>query len=504
MKKFANLTNNLPFAHPLIKLTSEMNMNTQVLDQKIKLLKTYEHFDPAQIERFGKALTELSNLEQHRMNPIRFSEDHDFPEQLSIDMFIHGAKIGLFDFAWNLVCPMCGSIVYSFESIGSIREEQFHCSLCDIDVETDLSDFIEVAFDFNPNIAVVENDVLRDHETYVAYLKSPNYQAPDFEKFLVQESIQSYSVVKADEVIKIPFHANPNSAFRLVSRTHNCLLRFNTSSEESAIPEIVDVDLVPSGISPQDLELPAGNITFNIQNHLGQDAGFELLYVDHERALSILDQGFPTFYPFLTGKALLNNQSFRDLFRIQTLPSDMRLKVSNVTVLFTDLKGSTELYEKTGDMFAYNLVQDHFNLLKKHTHQHAGAIIKTIGDAIMATFSNPGDAFNAAMAMRREIQEMNENTPDHDVAIKIGLHSGTVLAVTANEMLDYFGQTVNLAARVQGLADGGEIWLSESIYKDTIIKESLNQNKFYIEQQSAILKGVNAPVTVYRCYENHV
>jgi class 3 adenylate cyclase len=96
--------------------------------------------------------------------------------------------------------------------------------------------------------------------------------------------------------------------------------------------------------------------------------------------------------------------------------------------------------------------------------RHNGAIIKTIGDAVMATFLEPADAVAAALSMRNEIDTFNGKQADRALILKIGIHKGAAIAVTLNERLDYFGQTVNIAARVQQLADAEEIFVSEDVY----------------------------------------
>src|SRR5689334_1773166 len=90
--------------------------------------------------------------------------------------------------------------------------------------------------------------------------------------------------------------------------------------------------------------------------------------------------------PFLTGKRLFTNQTFRDIYRTDTLDVDQRLKITSLTFLFTDLKGSTQLYDEVGDLVAYDVVRAHFQLLNEIVASETGAVVKTIGDAVMATF----------------------------------------------------------------------------------------------------------------------
>ena len=113
---------------------------------------------------------------------------------------------------------------------------------------------------------------------------------------------------------------------------------------------------------------------------------------------------------------------------MQSLSPDLKLNIHSLTILFTDLRGSTDLYDQTGDVFAYNIIQEHFRVLTRVVRHHSGAIIKTMGDAIMATFSTPLDGVLAAIDMINEIRQLNERIKDqgHELGLKIGLHEGVV------------------------------------------------------------------------------
>ena len=122
--------------------------------------------------------------------------------------------------------------------------------------------------------------------------------------------------------------------------------------------------------------------------------------------------------PFLTAKRLLSNQTFRDIYRTDTLDLDQRLKITSLTFLFTDLRGSTALYQRVGDLAAYELVRRHFDALTKVTAAWGGAIVKTIGDAVMATFPTPDRAVAAALGMREMMGKLNEERGREDLLLK--------------------------------------------------------------------------------------
>ena len=202
-----------------------------------------------------------------------------------------------------------------------------------------------------------------------------------------------------------------------------------------------------------------------------------------------------SFVPFLTGKRLLTTQAFRDLFRSEVIQASEGIGVKDIALLFTDLKGSTALYDRIGDLNAFSLVQRHFERLQDVTVRCHGAIIKTIGDAVMAAFLNPADAVAAALAMRAEIAGFNRGQPDRQLILKIGIHKGAAIAVTLNERLDYFGQTVNIASRVQHLADADEIYMSEDVHDDAGVQAALGP--LSVESKIAKLRGIQQDMRVF-------
>jgi class 3 adenylate cyclase len=200
---------------------------------------------------------------------------------------------------------------------------------------------------------------------------------------------------------------------------------------------------------------------------------------------------------FLTAKRLLTNQTFRDLYRTDTLDIDQRLKITSLTFLFTDLKGSTELYERVGDLVAYDLVREHFRVLHEIVAAETGAVVKTIGDAVMATFPTPDHAISAALRMRDAMHSLNEQRGQEDLLLKIGIHEGPCLAVTLNDRQDYFGQTVNIASRVQGLAVSRSIFATDNVVENPEVSHVIARQGLQPTLQKTSLRGINDEFLVY-------
>jgi class 3 adenylate cyclase len=201
--------------------------------------------------------------------------------------------------------------------------------------------------------------------------------------------------------------------------------------------------------------------------------------------------------PFLTAKRLLTNQTFRDIYRADVMDIDQRLTITSLTFLFTDLKGSTALYERVGDLVAYDLVRQHFHILQQVVAAEAGAIVKTIGDAVMATFPTPDRAIAAALRMREEMARKNAERGNDDLLLKIGIHEGPCLAVMLNDSQDYFGQTVNMAARIQGLASSRAIVATKPVVENQEAARILESSGLRPKMQRAALRGIADETMVY-------
>jgi class 3 adenylate cyclase len=126
-----------------------------------------------------------------------------------------------------------------------------------------------------------------------------------------------------------------------------------------------------------------------------------------------------------------------------------------------------------------------------------GATVKTIGDAVMATFLTPDRALAAALRMREAMQDINRERGNEDLLLKIGIHEGPCLAVTLNDRQDYFGQTVNMAARVQGLASSRAIFVTKSVVEDPQTLKILTSSGLKPLEQRAALRGIADETLVY-------
>jgi len=158
--------------------------------------------------------------------------------------------------------------------------------------------------------------------------------------------------------------------------------------------------------------------------------------------------------------------SIEDLLRkrskvLQEIDSEiLKSHTSEVTLLFTDIVGSTSFYERRGDIAGLQMIQAHNDLIFPIIKEYGGRIIKTLGDSIMAVFDEPSKALACTVDLQRAIAVHDEDALEIlCFSVRMGLHYGRAVL----DDKDLFGDVVNTAARVVSLAEGGEILLSVAV-----------------------------------------
>jgi class 3 adenylate cyclase len=196
----------------------------------------------------------------------------------------------------------------------------------------------------------------------------------------------------------------------------------------------------------------------------------------------------------LTAARATTMQAFRDLFSEQVLRPGDEVSIRTIAFVFTDLVGSSSLFSRIGDAAAYHLVREHFADLANIVRHHRGNIVKTVGDGIHAAFLTPDDALRAAIEMQQAMPEFNRRFETDGIAIRVGLHSGSSIAVALNDRLDYYGEAVNLTARLEDQGDAGEIVMSKAFTEDPAVNDILSD--YEPRKQQLDLKGFENPVEI--------
>jgi class 3 adenylate cyclase len=481
-------------------------VNEALLDDQLGALEKERAWSPRVISKLENFVRSADDWALFRVNPFVFAKERGIGEDEAVDLFLHASRIGLFRVTWSLVCPGCGAAVQSFSSLKNLSST-FRCFTCSLNVETRLDDFVHVGFTVSPKIREIPA-----HEPQSLSIEDYFYRLSFTREARIELGGQRFVEILPDLVKALRF-AEPKTTipFEIDAGLGDLVVYDSVSSHvfsffiQATGTEVSDslrlklsdgrADLPPRIMAP-------GKLRIELENDGERRAAILVMgkpqaYLDEIQARAAAgEQVMMVFDRYLSGRRLLTSQTFRQIFGAETIRSSDGIGVRDVSILFTDLKGSTALYDRIGDLKAFALVNQHFERLGRAIARHRGAVVKTIGDAVMASFENPADAVHAAHDMLREIEAFNREVGEREIVLKIGVHRGASIAVTLNDRLDFFGQTVNVAARVQGLADADEIFITHEVYTAPGVKDSLQG--LHVTPQQATLKGVQRAVSVYR------
>lgn len=450
--------------------------------------------DPAAAAALEKLVRDGPEPALNRINALAFAAAIGLGEERTIAALLHATRLGLFQMSWNVLCPGCGGMLGAYASLKTVHSEQYHCHLCAAGYEPTLDEMVEVTFTVDPRIRRIPAhvphelpfadyyrqifcssgvDIPEDLETRLEQIMLDVVELPPGEKAILSLQLPAEFVIVFDPVT----HA-----------TQFIDVQGEPTRERQSLTMVLNKLSTPNST----LAMHPGPLRLTLENATDTRV-LPGVWIANDAMHDILGRR----RHFLTAKRLLTNQTFRDLYRADTLDIDQRLKIVSLTFLFTDLKGSTELYERVGDLVAFDLVKAHFQLLNDIVAEESGAVVKTIGDAVMATFPSPDRALAAALRIREAMRGFNSERQREELLLKIGIHEGPCLAVMLNDRQDYFGQTVNIAARVQHLAMSRAIFATRPVVEDPQSAALLDGAGLTATAQHYALRGLASEMPVY-------
>jgi len=443
------------------------------------------------VSAIEKLIHDAPDRELCRINALAFAARHGLDEDDVLAAFLHGARLGIFDMSWNILCPACGGVLDSGATLKTVRHSEYRCVLCAIGHEPTLDEIVEVTFTISPRvrrIAAHDPGTLPWIEYYRQIFWSSGVDLPDNEtlaKWVKETSLDSRELLPGEKVVlslQLP-EGEVDMFDPVLHMSQHLEVKGEPARKSQSLSFVMTRDHPPEGT----VQLRPGPLKLTLENR-SKKRTLPAVWVVSDKIHEFINKR----RPFLTAKRLLTNQTFRDIYRTDTLDVDQRLKITSLTFLFTDLKGSTELYERVGDLAAYDLVRAHFRILNELVADESGAVVKTIGDAVMATFPTPDRAMAAALKMREALKDLKD-----ELLLKIGIHEGPCLAVSLNDRQDYFGRTVNIASRVQGLATSRSIFATRRVVTDRETSKLLQSNGIASTPEKRSLRGIAKQVEIF-------
>lgn len=441
-------------------LEAAVPANTDALANAAALL-TKSGIEAARVERLARYVGGAADADVVRIRPFELAARWGDDALETLRAFLHAVPAGLVELRWSIVCPSCRTAsreVTALEAIG----EGGHCQLCDVTFDLDLDRAVEATFIVHPAI--------RDVPSQLFCVGGPA-RTPH---------VLAQACVPDGSATEIPAPEAPGR-YRLFARGG----AWADVTVDAAGAPSARIRLAEGGAEPRAV-IVAPEGLLSVANGTGEGRHVKLeRREDATRAA--------------TAHVVSTLPEFRRLFSRELLKPETPLKVARVAILFSDLTGSTALYSRVGDAAAFRLVDDHFDVLRDAMAAHGGAVVKTMGDAVMAAFVDASLCARAALAALRSFERFRaEREHGAFIGLKLGMFVGPCYVVSANGALDYFGQTVNVASRIQHLAESGELVLDASTF-ESLPQEALSGMRL-VERFEARVKGVDAPLHLVRLH----
>ncbi len=394
-----------------------------------------------------------------RIRPFELAETQGLDPHDTLRVLLHGTTLGIVELRWALVCPSCRVANTTVDSLDQIGDAS-HCQMCDITYGIELDRAVEATFRPHPSTREVTDKL---------FCMAGPWRTPHV---LVQQNLEGDTSKDVEAV-------RETGRYRLFARG-GVIASVDVADDA---PAKVSIALGENAFEPAEIKVAPGG-TIQVSNRTREPLHLKLERLGYAMLAA-------------TAQVVTTMPEFRRFFSKDLLKPSTPLKVASCAILFTDLTGSTALYTHAGDAAAFRFVDDHFDVLRKAIETTKGTVVKTMGDAVMAAFLDSTACVRACISCMhgfeafRKTHEFGELT-----GLKLGLYAGPCYVVTANDAIDYFGQTVNCASRVQHLAESGEIILEADVLEQLPEKERAQLR--VLEHFETKVKGVSEPLRLVR------
>jgi class 3 adenylate cyclase len=415
----------------------------------LAILEPSSEHEPEIAARLASLVTNGDDAAVARMRPYVLADSWELPRERVLAAMLAATRGGLLDLSWTIICPSCRGQKNAVRSLAALGDT-VHCESCGVGYGPDFDRNVEVTFDARPSGRTVSPPV---------YCTAGPQTA---RQTLAQTALPAGAAATMEVVL-------PTGAY-VVQAMPERAVRFVV--EDDAGGGSLGVRIGDDRVALATTVVRAGPLRIDLIN----EAAREVVVRISEAELT--DQ-------IATAAQVTALQPFRDLFSSEILGEGIEVAIRSLTIVFTDIIGSTRLYAQSGDARAFRLVREHFDALHDIVAMHRGAIVKTIGDAVMAVFVDPADAVTASLGFARAVAPLQ---------LRIGIHRGPCIALRANERLDYFGGTVNVASRIAHAAGADELLLSAAVADDARVEGAIPAG----ERGTVALRGIAAPVEVVR------
>lgn len=423
----------------IFKITEELLQNKISSELITKLL---EHIE------YG------NELDLYRIRVLELAKKWNVNSRELLVACMYATRAGLLTISWDVICPHCRGTRLESTSLYEVPKKA-SCDVCDVEFENESENSIEITFHVHPSIRNVAK---------VFYCSAEPAKKPHIK---LQKILSPHETIAIDLSLGI-------GTYRLRVK----------GKEKTGTLLITDAE-------------NTNQVNWNLEDNHNYTSGLNpLIRISNTEDIPLLCSIEEISWdPFALKPAyLFSLQEFHDLFSAESISSELKLELGLQTIFFTDIVGSSTLYESQGDSKTFLQVKRHFEEINKLIKENEGAIIKTIGDAVMATFPSPSGAVQVAMQLRK----IFDGNKMGGIRLRMSMHYGQCIAVNLNSGIDYFGKTVNIAAKIQKLAGASQVVFTKEYREVPDVNFFLESNGIALEELKFTISGMKEEFTIFR------
>jgi len=417
-------------------------------------------------EMLIETLRNSDDLDLKAIEPIHLTNLWDKPIHEVLEILFFATNLKILNLQWQAKCQTCRQTQKSIQKISEVTDT-LYCSYCKKEFELDFHNSINLVF--QPHPLVRKLDVK-------TYCKSSPARRPHVK-------LHQYVYPGQKRFVKI--HLEPGNYKIYCEETNSTVLA-----------------------TVNDDGLESATLTFNNRNSDDQHVTLStdpnlVIHNQTDARIFVIFEDLDWKKYSVSASEVTSLQLFRNLFPNELLQNEQQFKCMDMTVMFTDLTDSSSMYSDSGDELATGQVINHFEILRKIISEERGAIVKTIGDATMSIFQEPVNAVRAFHRAQQYFKETQQS--DHKIQLKGGVHCGNGIAVTLNNRIDFFGNTINIASRLVENAGCEQLVISSDACKNRSLEQYLksHNDEIRISHFDVTLKGAEEKTFEAKCLSMH-
>lgn len=415
------------------------------LERKLGFLQNEYGLSPLNLSVLRDIIAYADEVDLRPAKPIVFAKRYDMDLGEMLDLFLVATRGGVFEIRWEITCPKCRVSRLESSSLAELGMA-FDCQSCKESYQLNLESNSELCFYPDPQVRKVSEG--------------------------------SFCLSAARSFVYEQMVLPAGSKRSLMDETTYQETRLRIQSGQPPQTSIISESI-----------LKAGGVLVGEDGVYSSSAEAPMTVCNNSSApIFVVREKLVWQAQSLSAATLFSLPVFLRALPRDVLPAGYSLVVRDLTIMFVSISKSTDFYEEFGDQVAFEYVKKALALLDASLLSHEGFIVKTMGNSKMVLFSKATNALSAAIDMQKALSSSPDKVLE-SILLKIGLHTGSALAIESDGCHDYFGRSINVAGQLETICQGGCGIISDDIWEKLSAEEKTRFSPYIESRSSLVLRG---------------